>query len=83
MTAYTLRLSREDHWWVVTGPELDSVTQGRGLVGEEYAAAEQVGSGASVHLAFEHLDAVDVAFDGAGAPPEAEPVGDGLAVGAR
>jgi hypothetical protein len=35
-----------------------------GLVGEEYAAAEQVGFGASVHLSFEHLDAVDVAFDG-------------------
>jgi hypothetical protein len=36
-----------------------------GLVGEEDAAAEQVGVGASAHLPFEHLDAVDVAFDGA------------------
>jgi hypothetical protein len=35
------------------------------LVGEEDAAAEQVGVCASVHLPFEHLDAVDVAFDGA------------------
>ena len=35
-------------------------------VGEEDAAAEQVRAGASVHLSFEHLDVVDVAFDGAG-----------------
>jgi hypothetical protein len=34
-----------------------------GLIGEEDAAAEQVGAGASVHLPLEHLDAVDVAFD--------------------
>ena len=34
-------------------------------VGEEDAAAEQIGVSASVHLSFEHLDAVDVAFDGA------------------
>jgi len=40
-------------------------------VGEQDALPEQVGFGASVHLSFDHLDAVDVAFDGAGA------VGDG------
>jgi hypothetical protein len=38
-----------------------------GSVGEQDALAEQVGFRASVHLAFDHLDAVDVAFDGAGA----------------
>jgi hypothetical protein len=36
-----------------------------GLVGEEDASAEQVGVCSSVHLPFEHLGAVDVAFDGA------------------
>src|SRR5215475_10349884 len=60
-----------------------TVTFHGGLVGEEDAAAEQVGAGASVHLLFEHLDAVDVAFDGAGAPGEAEPAGDGVLVGAQ
>ena len=50
---------------------------------EEDPAAEQVGTGASIHLAFEHLDAVDVAFDGAGAPGEAEAVGDGVLVGSQ
>jgi len=34
-------------------------------------------------LSFEHLDAVDVAFDGAGAPGETEAVGDGVLVGAQ
>jgi hypothetical protein len=34
------------------------------LVDEEDAAAEQVGVGASVHLSFEHLDAVDLALYG-------------------
>ena len=33
-----------------------------GLIGEEYAAEEQVGAGASVHLPLEHL-AVGAAFD--------------------
>jgi hypothetical protein len=59
------------------------VTLLNGLVGEEDAAAEQVRAGASVYLSFEHLDAVDVAFDGAGAPGEAEPGGDGVLVGAQ
>jgi hypothetical protein len=53
------------------------------LVGEEDSSAEQVGAGASVHLSFEHLEAVDVAFDGIGAPLEAESVGDGVLVGAQ
>ena len=48
-----------------------SVTFRGGLIGEEGAAAEQVGTGAAVHLAFEHFDAVDVPLDGAGAPSEA------------
>src|SRR5689334_8490924 len=39
-------------------------------VGEQNAAAEQVGVRASVHLAFEHFDAVDVSFHAAGAPLE-------------
>jgi hypothetical protein len=43
------------------------------LVGEQDAAAEQAGAGASVHLAFEHLDAVDVSFHAAGAPPQGGP----------
>src|SRR5215472_11810442 len=84
----------ENYWQVKTGVRsgatLASPTRPRGtvtfhggLVGEEDAAAEQVGAGASVHLSFEHLDAVDVAFDGAGAPGKAEPVGDGVLVGAQ
>jgi hypothetical protein len=48
-----------------------SVTFRDGLIGEEDAAAEQVGTGAAVHLAFEHFDAVDVPLDGAGAPGKA------------
>src|SRR6185437_7492648 len=47
------------------------------LVGEQDALAEQVGFGASVHLSLDHLDAVDVAFDGAGAVGDGEPGGDG------
>jgi hypothetical protein len=52
------------------------------LVGEQDAEAEQVRTGAAVHLAFEHLDAVDVSFDATGAPPECQPGGDGVLVGA-
>ena len=37
-----------------------------GSVGEQDAFAEQVGFRAAVHLSFDHLNAVDVAFDGAG-----------------
>ncbi len=48
-----------------------------GSVGEQDALAEQVGFRASVHLSFDHLDAVDVAFDGAGAVGDGEPGGDG------
>ena len=54
-----------------------------GLVGEQDALAEQVGFRASVHLSFEHLDAVDVAFDGAGAVGDGEPGGDGAPVPAE
>jgi hypothetical protein len=35
-------------------------------VGQEYAFSEQVQAGAAEHLAFEHLDPVDVALDGPG-----------------
>ena len=38
---------------------------------------EQVGVRAAVHLSFDHLDAVDVAFDGAGTVGDGEPGGDG------
>jgi hypothetical protein len=34
-------------------------------VAEQDALAQQVGLGPAVHLPFDHLDAVDVAFDGA------------------
>ena len=54
-----------------------------GLISEEDAAAEQAGAGAVAHLAFEHFDAVDVAFDGARAPGEAESVSDGVLVGSQ
>jgi len=68
---------------VNSGSGTVSVTFRGGLVSEEAAPAEQVGAGASVHLSFEHLDAVDVAFDDAGAPGEAEPAGDGVLVGSQ
>jgi hypothetical protein len=48
-----------------------------GSVSEQDALAEQVGFGAAIHLSLEHLDAVDVAFDGAGAVGDGEPGGDG------
>src|SRR5580704_997371 len=48
-----------------------------GSVGEQDALAEQVGFSASVHLSLDHLDAVDVAFDSAGAVGDGEPGGDG------
>ena len=46
------------------------------------ALAEQGEAGSAVHLAFDHLDPVDVAFDFAGAVGQGEAVGDGLLVGA-
>ena len=42
--------------------------------------AEQVESGTAVHLPFEHLDPVDVAFDLAGAVGQGQAVEDGLVV---
>ena len=42
-------------------------------VGEQDALAQEVGAGSSVHLPFDHLAAVDVAFDGAGAPGRVSP----------
>ena len=47
---------------------------------EDDAFAEQGESGAAVHLAFEHLDPVDVAFDLAGAIGQGQAVEDGLVV---
>jgi hypothetical protein len=46
-------------------------------LGEQDALAQQVGFRSSVHLSFDHLDAVDVAFDGAGSPGQGEAGGDG------
>jgi hypothetical protein len=48
-----------------------------GSVGEQDALAEQVGFHAPVHLPFDHLDAVDMAFGGAGAVGDGEPGDDG------
>jgi hypothetical protein len=46
-------------------------------VGEQDTLAEQLGLGPSVHLSLDHLDAVDVALDGARAPGQGEASGDG------
>jgi hypothetical protein len=45
-------------------------------VGEQDAFAQEVGFRSSVHLPFDHFDAVDVAFDGAGAVGQGEARGD-------
>src|SRR5579859_5529721 len=49
---------------------------------EEYAFAQEGEAGAAVHLAFDHLDLVDVAFHGGGAVGQGEPGGDGFLVAA-
>lgn len=46
-------------------------------MGEEDAASEEGEAGPAVVLAFEELDARDVALDGTGAPGQGEPGGDG------
>ena len=48
-----------------------------GSLREQDALAQEVGVRPSVHLSFDHFDAVDVAFDGAGAVGEGEPGGYG------
>jgi len=48
-----------------------------GSLGEQDALAQEVGVRPAVHLSFDHLDAVDVAFDGAGTVGDGEPGGDG------
>ena len=48
---------------------------------EEYSFAEQIEAGTSIHLPLEHLGAIDVAFDGAGAVGEGESVADGVVIG--
>ncbi|MEC3997109.1 hypothetical protein VSR01_27855 [Actinacidiphila sp. DG2A-62] len=50
--------------------------------GEEDALAQEVEAGPSEHLLFEHLEAVDVPFDRAGAVGLGEPVADGVDIAA-
>ncbi len=50
---------------------------------EQDALAEQVGIRAAEHLPFEHFDAVDVAFDGAAVPGQAQTGGDRVLVTAH
>lgn len=47
---------------------------------EDDAFAEQGEAGAAVHLALDHLDLGDVAFEGGGAVGQCQPGGDGLLV---
>ena len=47
---------------------------------KDYAFAEEGEAGAAVHLSFDHLDLVDVAFHGGGAVGQGEPGGDGVLV---
>ncbi|MFE7572225.1 hypothetical protein ACFU76_35675 [Streptomyces sp. NPDC057539] len=51
-----------------------------GLWSEENPLAEQLKSDAAEHLALEHLDPVDMAFDRARAPGQGESGGDGVEV---
>src|SRR6185437_5461333 len=48
--------------------------------GQEYAFSEQFQAGAAEHLAFEHLEPVDVALDRAGAVGQGQAVADGVDV---
>jgi len=50
------------------------------LSGEQDALAEKGQAGAAEHLALDHLDVVDPAFDGAGTPGHGQAVGDGVQV---
>ena len=52
-------------------------------VGQEYAFSEQVQAGAAEHLAFEHLEPVDVALDRPGAVGQAQAVKDCVVVAAQ
>ena len=51
--------------------------------GQEYAFSQQFQAGAAEHLAFEHLEPVDVAFDWAGAVGQGQAVADGVEVAAQ
>src|SRR5947209_10535631 len=51
--------------------------------GQEYAFSEQVQAGAAEHLAFEHLEPVDVALDRPGAVGQGQAVADGVEVAAQ
>lgn len=50
------------------------------LVGEQDPLAQEVRVRPSVHLSFDHLDAVDAAFDSTGAVGQGEAGGDGCPV---
>jgi hypothetical protein len=51
--------------------------------GQEYAFSQQVQAGAAEHLAFEHLEPVDVAFDWSGTVGQGQAVADGVEVAAQ
>ena len=51
--------------------------------GQEYAFSEQFQAGAAEHLAFEHLEPVDVALDRPGAVGQGQAVADGAEVTAE
>jgi hypothetical protein len=53
------------------------------LAGQEYAFSEQFQAGAAEHLAFEHFEPVDVAFDWSGAVGQGQAVADGVEVAAQ
>ncbi|WP_449657789.1 hypothetical protein [Streptomyces melanogenes] len=55
-----LRILRQSTWFAALS------------VSEQYAVAEEAVSGPAEHLAFQHLDPVDAAFDDAGTPERGE-----------
>jgi hypothetical protein len=64
--------------WVSVGSGPDCV---EGLVGVEDCFAEQVEVGSSIHLAWKHRDAVDVALHSPGTPGKGQAASDGVMVG--
>src|SRR6266487_5038445 len=51
--------------------------------GQEYAFSQEFQAGAAEHLAFDHLEPVDVAFDWSGAVGQGQAVADGVEVAAQ
>jgi hypothetical protein len=51
-----------------------------GSAGQENPLSQESEAGTAEHLAFEHLDPVDVSFDDSGVPGQGEPSDDGIAV---